>query len=109
MSQPDEHAVLVYIKLSDDNFGGEQERAGLHKLEDQLTAAIDSCRAGEFDGDEFGGGFCTLYMYGPNADKLAEAVLPILRQFHAPVGSYVVKRYGPATQANARQEKIQLD
>jgi len=60
-------------------------------LEHQLSDAIENSSAGELDGDEWGGGTCTIYMYGPDAERLLSVTLPILKTFHAPLGSYVVR------------------
>jgi len=46
-----------------------------------------------------------VYMYGPSAERLFAAVLPVLKKFRAPKGSYVVKRYG---KPGARQDRIAL-
>jgi hypothetical protein len=35
--------------------GSPDERATIMKLQDEVSAAIDSAGAGEFDGDEWGG------------------------------------------------------
>jgi hypothetical protein len=74
-------------------------------LEEQLATAIKEARAGDYDGDEFGSGFCTIYIYGPNADSLFTAVQPVLKKFHAPVGSYLIKRYG---KPGAKQERVEI-
>jgi hypothetical protein len=44
-------------------------------------------------------------MYGPSAERLFTSVLPVLKKFRAPKGSYVVKRYG---EPGARQDRIAL-
>jgi hypothetical protein len=94
--QPPEHAVLLKIKLSGNRFGRPQERAMIASLEDQIIATAD--RAGEniqYDGNEYGEGFCTLYLYGSNADHVCDLITPTLQKFDHLEGSYVVKRYGP--------------
>jgi hypothetical protein len=103
-----EHAVLVYIKLSDANMGSEKERNDCHALEDRMERSIKTKQAGEFDGDEFGEGFCTLFMYGPDADALFNAVESDLRAAPLLAGSYAIKRYGPATDPTARETRVVL-
>ena len=103
-----EHAVIAYMKLSDGGFGSEVEVARYFELEDNLEAVINDAGVGEFDGNEVGEGFFTLYMYGPDADKLAEVVLPVLERSGPPAGSYVLKRYGDAEDLTAREEKVLL-
>jgi len=61
-------------------------------LEDQLSDAIKHSGAGEFDGDDYGGGVCTIYMYGPSAERLFTVTLSIQKKFRAPAGSYIIKR-----------------
>jgi hypothetical protein len=49
-------------------------------VEDELIEAIESAEVGEFDGNEVapGTGDARLYMYGADADRLFEAVKPVL-------------------------------
>ena len=63
---------------------------------------------GEFDGDEFGGGECTLYMYGPDADRLFGAVEEELRSSEHAGGGFAVKRYGAAGDPSAREIRVDL-
>ncbi len=103
-----EHAVLVYLKLSNGQMGTEKERADCHALEDRLERSINAKQAGEFDGDEFGEGFCTLYMYGPDADALFKAVEADLKSAPLLTGSYAIKRYGSAGDEKAREIRVVL-
>jgi hypothetical protein len=103
-----EHAVLVYIKLSDDKMGSEKERNDCHALEDRMERSIKTKQAGELDGDEFGEGFCTLYLYGSDADALFNAVESDLMAASLLAGSYAIKRYGPATDPKAREIRVFL-
>jgi len=101
----DEQAVIVKIRLNSGDMGNSEERKQILILEDQLAAAIKGSGAGDFDGDEFGSGFCTIYMYGPSADRLFAVVQPVLKKFRAPAGSYVIKRYG---KPGAKQERVAM-
>jgi hypothetical protein len=103
-----EHALLVYLKLSNDEFGAEEEREAIHNMSDQMQAAINSASVGEFDGDEFGNGECTLFMYGPDADALMRTVEPILRNNPFTRGGRVIKRFGEASDPSAREVRIDL-
>ena len=103
-----QHAVLIYIKLSDGDFGDVDQRTAIHQLCDSLTEGIARRHAGELDGDEFGGGECTLFMYGSDADALFSAVEPILRGSELCRGARVVKRYGEASDTNAREVTVLL-
>jgi len=76
-----EHAVIIHYKLSDDAHGTVEEREAIFALETRMEAAITAANAGEFDGNEFGGGEAVLYMYGPDRDRLWAAVEPQVRAF----------------------------
>jgi len=106
-SKQPEHAFIVELKLSNDEYGTEDEGNRIHNLSDELLAAIDSAGVGEFDGDEFGGGTCSLYMYGPDVDALFKVVDPILRSSPLTKGATAVKRYGEASDPAAKEEKVQ--
>jgi hypothetical protein len=99
-----EHAVTVYLKLSDDRGGTSEDVVGLDALEDRLVQAIEESGVGEFDGIGRGLGFYDLYMYGPDADALFAAVEPLIRAFPARPGSYAVKRYGEPGASTVRVE-----
>ena len=85
---PSDQAVLVQIALPTDG------EIGLDEIEDPLIEAIDRAGVGEFDGNEIGPDGATLYMYGPDADRLFSAVEPVLRSASLPAGSHAVVRYG---------------
>ena len=101
-----EHAVLVQLTLSGGEFGSEAETDAIHELTDKLEEAIEERDAGEFDGDEFGGGKCTLFMYGSDADALFAAVEPLLRASPLTRGGLAIKRYGAAGDADAKEARI---
>jgi len=100
-----QHAVVIHLKLSDQEFGSFEEREDAFTLEDRLEDVVTDSASGEYDGHEFGEGWCRFYIYGDDADVMAEAVLPVVREFSPPTGSFVVKRFGPP---GARQEEVQL-
>jgi hypothetical protein len=103
----DEHAVIVHLKLGDDQYGSEDERSAVRTLKYALAAAIDSANAGEFDGDEFGGGEAVLYAYGPNAGVLFTAMEPALRDSSIRP-AYAIVRYGAAADQDCREDTIHL-
>jgi hypothetical protein len=102
-----EHAVLLKIvyNASGQGLADNATVVSLHALQDRLLEAIRNASAGELDGDEFGEGICTIYCYGPDADRLWDAVAPILETEPFPEGSVAVKRYGPP---GAREETVVL-
>lgn len=79
--------------------------SSIFALEDRLIEVIEHAAVGEFDGNEVGGGTCTLYMYGPNADQLFESIFPVLAQQDFPSGSYAIKRLG---NPGAPEQRIEL-
>lgn len=89
-----EHCVKICLKVSGE-YGSQGEIETIHEFSDTLERLIDEHGVGEFDGDEFGGGECTLYMYGPDADRLFEVIQKPLEGFPLARGGHVVKRYGP--------------
>jgi len=96
----EEQAVIVHLGWST-----RDDVRRIHQLEEKLGAAIAQSSAGEFDGDEFGKGTCTLYMYGPSAQRLFDVTIQMLRDFHAPARSYLLKRFG---KPGATQERVEL-
>lgn len=100
-----DHAVIVHLRLSDAQFGSDADRDALYALEEQIEAAIEKAGAGEFDGNEVGQGEWVLYAYGPDADRLWQAVEPALRASPAARGGWAVKRYG---EPGAREERVDL-
>ncbi|MDN3352911.1 hypothetical protein [Actinomadura sp. DC4] len=101
----DEHAVIVHIELGDDRYGSEDERATVRTLETALRVAIAEADAGEFDGNEFGGGEAVLYAYGPHAGDLFTAMEPALRASGLKP-SHAVVRYGAVTDQDCREDIV---
>jgi hypothetical protein len=78
-----EQCVIVHVRLSCPGLGTPEERDSIHKVSEMLAEAITLQRAGEFDGDVFGDGECELFMYGPDANRIFEAISPILECWQA--------------------------
>ena len=97
-----QQAVIVHIKLSDDEFGDGPERMAAYEVEDRLLEGI-AAGVGEVDGHEFGGGYAKIFLYGTSAETLFVVVLPILAASNLRHGSFVTKRYGPP---GATEERI---
>jgi hypothetical protein len=101
-----EHAVIVHINLLDRQIETRRQYEAVQILEDQLERAIKDVSAGEFDGDEFENDKCVLYMYGPDADRLYQAIEPVLKAAQLASGGYAIKRYGTAGNLNARETRV---
>ncbi|MGJ4913301.1 hypothetical protein ACQR10_06275 [Bradyrhizobium sp. HKCCYLRH2060] len=103
-----EQAVIAYIPLREDPFGSERECVEIGELAAQLQHAIDHHGVGEFDGDEFGGGRCVLFMYAPDADRLFGVIAPILAAAPVARGGFVIRRYGEAKNPDAVEVRVDL-
>lgn len=71
----------VHLALASGDIGSPEERATIMKLQDAVSAAIDTAGVGEFDGDEW---------RPPRS------------------GSYAIKRRGDAGDPNAEEERVAL-
>jgi hypothetical protein len=100
-----DQAVIVRVKMSDGTFGTVDEREVAQTLGEGLRKAVLESGGGEFDGHEFGEGWCRFYMYADDADLLAEVVLPVVRASLTFPRAFVVKRYGPP---GSRQAEVSL-
>jgi hypothetical protein len=105
VKRADEQAVILKLKMVSGQMGSDEERHRIHDLEDRLENAIKQSAVGDFDGDEFGDGYGTLYMYGPSADALFGTIQPALQTYRASPGSYALKRYG---KPGSQQDRIPL-
>jgi hypothetical protein len=101
----DEHAVLLHIPTRGEMPTSEELDAS-HAMQDELAAAIEAADAGELDGDEWGGGEGVIFCYGPDADRLFEAMIPVLEKRPFPKGSHAIKRYGGPD--GSRTERVSL-
>ena len=86
----DEQAVLVHVALPAATTGWDV----VERLGERLAERVEVAGVGEFDGDVVGEGEATLYLYGPHADRLWEAVADVVDLVSLPPGSYAEKRYG---------------
>jgi hypothetical protein len=86
-----EHAVIAHFDYAEDSI------EPLFDLEEELEDAIESAKAGEYDGHEIAVDLSdgTLYMYGPDADCLFAKVRSILAGALCLRNVRVVLRYGP--------------
>ena len=105
-SSASDQAVIVQMRLSDDEFGSPEERQHAIDVEDRLREALADAAA-EYDGHEFGEGWCRFYIYGDNANDTANLVLAVLREADLSRRSFyrIVKRFGPP---GARQEEVHV-
>ena len=91
--EPPQQAVLVYL----DGTGLPEhvyEECGLATIEDMLIEVIDREELGEFDGNEVGPDTVTLFMYGPDAERLFGGIEATLREYPLCQRARVVIRQG---------------
>jgi hypothetical protein len=89
-----EQAVLIALDgtgLPDSVY----ESYDLSTLETQIVNAIEGTGLGEFDGNEIGPQGASLYLYGPDAEKLYERIERILKQYPLCQSALVTIRTGP--------------
>ena len=85
-----EQAVLVRVALPDRATGWDV----VAQLGERLAERVEAAGVGEFDGDVVGEGEATLYLYGPDANRLWDAVADVVDLASLPRGSHAEKRYG---------------
>lgn len=97
-----EHAVIVHFRY------GSTDLSRLYAVEDRLEGAIDEANAGMLDGNEIAtdGADGRLFMYGPDADRLFDAVRPVLESADFLRGAEVELRYGPAEEGARSVRKV---
>ena len=100
-----QQAVLIHLPYEGDDFPPPGGVEAMHELQHELDAVLEAANAGEVDGDEFGGGECTIYIYGPNADAIWAAIEPVLAQKTLFPGAFAIKQYD---EDGDREERIQL-
>jgi hypothetical protein len=103
-SGDDQQAVLVHLDgtgLPDHVY----QECDLETIEERLTEVIDREGLGEFDGNEIGPSETTLYMYGPDAEKLFAGIEQLLRAYPLCKGARVeIRRGGP--DAESREVRL---
>lgn len=103
---PEEQAVLIHldgVNLPDEVY----ENHDLATLEDQLIDMLEASRLGDYGGHEFGEQNTTVYLYGPSADAIFDAIEPILADYPLCENARVVLRNGGPT-APQREVRIML-
>jgi len=99
-----EQAVIVHFEY------GKPDWTPFFEFEKTLETSIAATGVGEYDGNELAvdGSNGTLYMYGPDADKLFDVVKPHLASSKLLKNVEVTLRYGAAGDLSARESKVRL-
>lgn len=92
--EAEEQDVLVVLRLSNRLMGTADERRRLEQFGEELETAVVEAGVGEYDGEEIGGGECTLFFAGPDAARIAEVLLPLLQHRDLCRGGKLVRQSG---------------
>ena len=76
----EEHDLLVVVPLSDHHMGTRPEQARIQTFAEELAAAVAAAEAGEYQGDELGGGEYVLFFCGPDEARLVSVLHPLLQR-----------------------------
>jgi hypothetical protein len=103
-ASPPEQAVIVYFDY------GSTDWKPFFTFEKTLEDAVNHSGAGDYDGNELAvdGSDGSLYMYGPDADKLFAVAKPILLSTRLLKNIKVVLRYGRVDDKAAREVTVRL-
>ncbi len=102
-----EHALILTLGLGGSSLPNEEELTAVRDLEREVEAALAVDDVGELDGDEFGGGSVTIYLYGRDADQMFASVEGIVRRFPSTSRSAYL-RYGDVDDDTAAEKRLQL-
>ncbi len=75
-----EQDLLVVFPLAGGDLGTPDEQRRIDELGDELAEWLAEQGLGEYDGDEYGGGECTMFFCGADSQALVAALRPILRR-----------------------------
>ena len=98
-----EQALLLHLRLSQSQAG--DEASTIVALEEAIESALRKHRAGEFEGHDLRDGVWTLYLYGPDAQRIFESVAEAVRGTRLDPSSHAILRFG---ERGAREERIPL-
>jgi hypothetical protein len=98
-----EQALLLRLRLPESQAA--DETATIVALEEAIESALRVHRAGEFEGHDLRDGVWTLYLYGPDAERIFESVAEVARGARLDPGSHAILRFGGR---GAREERISL-
>jgi hypothetical protein len=85
----------------------DEDLKAVRALEREVESALAVDGAGELDGDEFGAGLVTIYLYGHDADRMLASVEGIVRRFPSTSRSAYL-RYGDVDDDTAAEKRLHL-
>lgn len=90
--------VLIYLKFPIGKLDNPKALNAVYDLEDILFKIVEDNKIGRFDGNEFCDGpndeSVTFFIYGDDADKISDIILPIVSKLPVLSGSHILKKYG---------------
>jgi hypothetical protein len=98
-----EQALLLRLRLPESQVG--DETPTIIALEESIESALRQHRTGEFDGHDLRDGVWTLYLYGPDANRIFESVEEVVRRARLDPSSHAIMRFGGR---GAREERVLL-
>jgi hypothetical protein len=101
-----DQAVMLDIDLEGfHEFGSEEKQSDIQLLEKAITSKLPAMSG--VDGHEFGEGTATVYIYGPSADSIFEAIETILKKSDFKKID-VTLQYGAPDDPAAKEKKFTL-
>ena len=98
-----EQALLLRLRLPESQAG--DETPTIVALEESIESALRQHRTGEFDGHDLRDGVWTLYLYGPDANRIFESIEEVVRRARLDPSSHAIMRFGGR---GAREERVPL-
>jgi hypothetical protein len=100
----DSHSVVIQFNYPFD------ELDEMFVLDDKLDEVIDKNKAGLYDFHEVqvDGPDARVYMYGPNAEVLFKAVLPVLKEIDYMKGATAFLRFGGIRDKKAKTLEVEI-
>jgi hypothetical protein len=78
------------------------------EIENYLEEVVEQERVGMLDGNEIGQGEYTIWLYGPDADRVAEVVKNALAPKSLPPECYMYLRKGSVDDESAEESTVRL-
>jgi hypothetical protein len=103
----DEHLVRLHIPIRG-AMGDHEEFEKWTTLQEALDEAAQQAGVGYCDGNEIGGEEFTIWMYGPDADPLAELTKTTALDHNLPPGCSLFIRHGGLNDEGAREESYSI-
>ncbi len=100
-----EHAVILHLDLRPPSPDAETARTRIADLTTELGRVVAKARAGEVEPPLGEGDRTVICIYGPNADRILEAILPVLRAIELTPDSHAISRHG---EPGAPEERTSL-